>query len=211
MRILQWAPTGHASYDCYLRLSLSHGFSKTYFQGDFCSEILKGTRFTTATFSLSLSHVFSRTYFQWDCLNETVRFFSEILKGMRLTTATFSFSLLVTRRKFLFFQAFFAKLLFQWDPTKHSLKQVVCQIHLWWNSSGHNLVSQNLVLYKLVWPHNRWQKMVWPNRVWQKHGLEKNNSLQTAVRQNCLQFVVWRRLVRWNLVWHNLVWHNHVW
>ena len=45
-------------------------------------------------------------------MNETVRFFSEILKGMRLTTATFSFSLLVTRRKFLFFQSFFAKVLF---------------------------------------------------------------------------------------------------
>ena len=45
-------------------------------------------------------------------MNEIVRFFSEILKGMRLTTATFSFSLLVTLRKFLFFQSFFAKLLF---------------------------------------------------------------------------------------------------
>ena len=45
-------------------------------------------------------------------MNEIVRFFSEILKGMRLTTATFSFSLLVTLRKFLFFQSFFAKLPF---------------------------------------------------------------------------------------------------
>ena len=94
----------------------------------FFSEILKGMRLTTATFSLSLPYVFFLQHavpviFLSEILKgtrpRTATFslslsrvfprrifseisFSEILKGMRLTTATFSLSLPTIRLKSFF-------------------------------------------------------------------------------------------------------------
>ena len=68
--LFQWDPKGLASSDCYLWfVTFTGSLSKTVFSEISSSEILKGTRLRTATFSLSLSLVFPRRIFseifQW--------------------------------------------------------------------------------------------------------------------------------------------------